>query len=391
MLPILPELLLCVLESGYYTPKGKPNYRYLKACALVCRAWSGPAQTLLFRSVTQLRNQNILTFQAALLSSAAQGRPLGNCVRTLDILTEAYGDKYFGLQIVAELLQACPQLCELALGIFGMRLEEETLEKLRGTGQRLKAFNLVYFGGELPILYNLLGIWPTIQFLKIGCWTGSTPLPWDIAASPMLQGNANDTGEPAWRNGAEICLHDLALVMTPAPEVLTWLLASSADSLRILDLREAPRLTGRNILARHAPQLRSLRIASYNNDTVALLRMCTALKELVLYELELPPRCPLAPNLPPTIEHLCFTIHHPTNPITRQPLIPSHRTALQPLIDAVDVLPNLKVLTCGKGMRRLPCEVLERRCKMKGVEMVRSLAPNWMVGVEFYSNARAVC
>jgi hypothetical protein len=263
-----------------------------------------------------------------------------------------------------------------------MHLEEETLEKLRSAGQSLKAFNLVFFGGELSILYNLLGIWPTIQFLKIGCWIDSTPLPWDITASPMLQGNPNDTVESAWRNGAEVCLHDLALVMTPAPEVLTWLLASSADSLHILDLREAPGLRGQNILARHAPQLRSLRIASYNDDTVALLRMCTALKELVLYELELPPRCPLAPNLPPTIEHLCFTVRSPTRPITRWSLIPTHRTTLQPLIDAVDVLPNLKVLTCSKSMRRLPFEeVLEQRCKMKGVEMVRSLTPKWVVGV----------
>jgi hypothetical protein len=377
MSPIPPELLFCVLESGYYTSKGKPDYEYLKACALACRAWSGPAQTLLFRSVALPRNQDIHAFQAALLSSAAQGRPLGNCVRTLDVLTHRYGNKFIRLQIVAEFLLACPQLCELALGIFKTGIEE-TLEKLRGTGQRLKAFNLAYFSGELSILSNFLGIWPTIQFLKIGCWIGSTPLSRDIAASPMLQDNVNDTGESAWRNGAEVCLHDLALVTTPAPEVLTWLLASSADSLRTLDLREAPGLMGRNVLAHHAPQLRSLRIASYNDDTVALLRMCTALKELVLYEFELPPRCPLAPNLPPTIEHLCFTIRNPTYFITHQLLIP---TTLQPLIDAVDVLPNLKVLTCGEGMPQLPCEVLEQRCKMKGVEMVRSLAPNWVVGV----------
>jgi hypothetical protein len=381
MLFILPELLFHVLENGYYAPSGKPDYKHLRACALVCRAWSGPAQSLLFCSVTKLRDHNIHTFHAALLSSAAQGRPLGNCVRTLDMLTSGVNGKSYDISIVVELLQACPQLYELALGFYGIGLEGEILERLRVAGQGLKALSLVYYGTESPILYHLLSIWPNIQFLKIDLASHGTSLPWDITAAPMLQSNANDAGEFARQNGAGVCLYSLTSVMAPAPEVLTWLLASSVNSLRVLDLQRVPPLTELHIFARHAPRLRSLRVRSYNEDTVALLHMCTALEELVLYGLELPPRCPLAPNLPPAnaIQHLSFTIQ-----------AYSRRVTLQPIIDAVDALPNLKVLTCNKSVRRLQYkeyEILEGRCRIKGVEVVESVAPNWVVGIKFYSNA----
>ena len=44
------ELIHRILESGYYAPSGTPNYQLLKACTLVRRTWSRPAQALLFRS-----------------------------------------------------------------------------------------------------------------------------------------------------------------------------------------------------------------------------------------------------------------------------------------------------------------------------------------------------
>jgi len=110
--------------------------------------------------------------------------------------------------------------------------------------------------------------------------------------------------------------------------------------------------------------LRSLRLGSYNNNSVALLRMCTSIEELMLYELQLPTRCPFVPNLPPSIEHLSLRIQND-----------SHCMTLQPVIDAVDALPNLKVLTCNKHVRGHHYDeyaILESRCRIKGIEVILS-------------------
>ncbi|OJA17341.1 hypothetical protein AZE42_09601 [Rhizopogon vesiculosus] len=360
MSSIPPELLFCVLENVYYTFKGTPNYKLLKICAQVCRTWSGPAQSLLFRSV---KLGNIHAFHAALLSSEARGRALGNCVQTLDMSIVQYNPDSSCLSTGVKILQACPQVYKLVLGLYGVDLGEEILEKLRVAGQGLKALSLVYYGTQSPILYQLLSIWPNIQVFKIG--SSMFPLlPWDIATPPPLQSNADDAGELAQRYGAEICVYDLVLSFMPTPEALTWLLASSADSLRILEVRESMSLTELNVLARHAPRLRSLRLGFYNAHSVALLRMCTAIEELVIYALDLPPRCPLAPNLPSSIEHLSLRIQND-----------SHRMTLQPVIDAVDALPNLKVMACNGQVRRQHYDeyaMLESRCRIRGVDMVLS-------------------
>ncbi|OJA10581.1 hypothetical protein AZE42_04640 [Rhizopogon vesiculosus] len=378
------ELLFHVLEKEYYTSSGTPNYKHLKACALVCRSWSGPAQSLLFRSAIELSNHNIHTFHAALLSSAARGKALGNCVRTLALSISRTSDKSFGPMTVATLLQACPHVYELVLSLYGINIEEEeTLEKLKVAGQRLKAFTLVHHGTQSPILFHLLRIWPNIQFLKVG--SRIRTLPRCTTPSPPLERNTEDAGELRQRNGAEVCLYDLVISIFPAPKVLSWLLASSADSLRILELRQLPCLTERNILARHAPQLRLLRLWCYNDDSVALLRMCTALEELVLYGLEPSPCRPLVPNLPPTIEHFAFGIRDYHSCIS-----------LQPSISAVDAHPNLKVLTFNKDPRQRfqDCETLEAKCGMKGIEVVISSMPCWVyeepIMVDRFPRARSV-
>ncbi|KAG1894156.1 uncharacterized protein F5891DRAFT_1063565 [Suillus fuscotomentosus] len=350
-----PELVLCILEHGYYTSLRTPNYTLLKAAALVCKTWSGPAQTLLFRCATKLEQHNISIF------------PLGECVRILEI--SIGGTSNGGLGCSADdfviLLQACPQLYELALSITGLHeFEEEILQKLGDVGRKLKALTLVQCGLQSPILFQLLKIWNNIQFLKIekeiAAW------PWRTATTPVLRRNT-DAEELAHRPGAEVCLYELALSRFPTPDVLTWLLESSADSLRILELRDIPGPTHRPILSLHAPRLRSLRLGYYNIYSAALLRMCTALEELVIYHV--PTHFPLAPDLPPTIEHLSF--RNPNH---------VYRNTLQPIIEAVDALPSLKVLTCDKNAEQLvgDYEILKAKCRMKGTEVIVSDIPFWV-------------
>lgn len=370
-----PELVLCILEHGYYTSLHTPNYTLLKAAALVCKTWSGPAQTLLFRCATKLEQHNIPIFRAALLSSAGRGTALGECIRILEI--SIGGTSNGGLGCTPDdfviILQACPRLYELALSITGVHeFEEEVLKKLGDAGRKLKALTLVQCGLQSPILFQLLKIWNNIQFLKIekeiAAW------PWRTVATPVLRQNV-DAEELAQRPSAEVCLYELALSRFPTLDVLKWLLGSSTDSLRILELRDIPGLAHRNILSPHAPRLRSLRFSHYNLHSAALLRMCTALEELVIYHV--PTHFPLAPDLPPTIEHLSF--RNPNH---------TYRNTLQPIIEAVNALPSLRVLTCDKNAEQLvgDYEILKTKCRMKGTEVIVSDMPFWVVGVTFYNN-----
>jgi hypothetical protein len=264
-------------------------------------------------------------------------------------------------------------LYELALSITGVHeFEEEVLKKLGDAGRKLKALTLVQCGLQSPILFQLLKIWNNIQFLKIekeiAAW------PWRTVATPVLRQNV-DAEELAQRPSAEVCLYELALSRFPTLDVLKWLLGSSTDSLRILELRDIPGLAHRNILSPHAPRLRSLRFSHYNLHSAALLRMCTALEELVIYHV--PTHFPLAPDLPPTIEHLSF--RNPNH---------TYRNTLQPIIEAVNALPSLRVLTCDKNAEQLvgDYEILKTKCRMKGTEVIVSDMPFWVVGVTFYNN-----
>jgi len=385
MSSILPEILFHILECGYYIPPsprrkippGTPNYKYLKACALVCRAWSGPAQSLLFRSVLWLHSRNIHAFHTALLSSAARGRALGGCVQTLDMTISPVSQSSLAIHhklnipvcntqgcsplVAVVLLQACPHIHELVLSLYGVNLDQEALEKLKVAGQRLESLSLACHGSQPLTPFNLLRIWPNIRFLKIRSYLS---LPWYRTGTSPTPQSVSDTRELADKSVAQISLYHLALTTTIEPDALAWLLASSVDSLCILDLQVPLHLRERNMFARHVHSLRSLHLSEYGENIISLLRLCTSLEELVFRGFRLPPRCPLASNLPPTIQRLTFTIW-----------TYKCRVTLQPIIDAVDTLPNLKVLRCNQNMRDQHHEeyaTLEWRCKRKGAEFILS-------------------
>ncbi|KAG0698378.1 hypothetical protein DFH29DRAFT_878052 [Suillus ampliporus] len=352
-------------EHGYYDGmygETMPNYALLKAVALVCRAWSGPAQTLLFRSAyfRHSSSKKSLKFHAALLSSATRGKVLADHVRTLDLsIGRITHEEVYSPDDFAMLLKACPQLYNLVLMICGIeKLEEETLKKLGDAGRQLKALDLL---GSSPIFSQLLKIWPNIQFLKIRYEANAL---WPRTNGAQVLRRDTDAGDLEWAQqpGAEVCLYDLALPTCPTPDFLTWLLASSADSLRILELRGIAGTTQRDILALHAPRLRSLRLFHYDIHSAALLHMCTALEELVVNLMPTP--VPPASDLPPTIEHLSFSYH---------------RNSLQPVIEAVDALPKLRVLTCDSNAKQevVDYKILKAKCRVKGVEIASHSPSYW--------------
>lgn len=361
------ELVLAILEHVYYTPEGTPDYDSLANCSLVCTSWSIPAQSLLFHKIPQLGT--ITSFHAALKSSAVRGRPLGHAVRSLDILSVG-GPLKSTLQpeVFVQLLEACPRLYELSVSIFRHEFDQFTLAKLKDSGQIIRALNLRSCGVQSPVLFQLLGIWPRIRFLRIG--TEVAAWPWRRPAETPIWRRLQSSGgvdDIAQRPPAHVSLYDLTLTRIPQPAVLTWLLGSSISSLRILDLRESPGVAVRQFLSVHAPHLRSLRLLHLSHDSAAFLRQCTRLEELVIYNL--PVYVPLAPSLAPSIEHISFRN-------------PGHtfRETLRHVLDAIEVLPKLRIVTCDKNSEGLrDFETLKAKCTERGVEVVISEVPFFMV------------
>ncbi|KAG8214893.1 hypothetical protein J3R82DRAFT_10065 [Butyriboletus roseoflavus] len=364
-----PEIVLVILEHAYYTPTGCPDYTFLVNCSLVCASWSVPAQSLLFRKTTRLRSHTIPSFRAALIAPAVRQKSLGHAVRSLDISVGWSLNESCQPEAFVQLLQACPRLYELSLSTYGLHeFDQFALAKLKDSGQCIRALDLQYCGVQSLVLFQLLGIWPHIRFLKIGteiAWPWRHPA--ETPVSRQSKSNFGSRNDTVLRPPARVSLYDLALSRIPQPAVLTWLLGSSASSLHILDLREIPGSAAREIMGVHAPRLRSLRLLHYNLDSAAFLRQCTCLEEFIIYNI--PVLVPLAPELPPSIEFLSFR-----NPIH------TFRDTLHPILDAIEVLPRLRILTCDKNSEGLrDFAMLRTRCAEKGVEVVISEVPFWVV------------
>ncbi|KAH7882596.1 hypothetical protein F5I97DRAFT_287075 [Phlebopus sp. FC_14] len=197
-----PELILTILEHNFYTSSGQPDHAFLSACSLVCRAWSWPAQSLLFRCVTKLRGRNYSQFAAAVLSPA-RGQSLGKCVRTLEMsIAHSMKQSCSPLHLV-DVLRACPSVYELVLKAYGIsKFDQASLEKLRDAGKGLKALHLVFCTMTSSILFQLLNIWPSIQFLKICVDIG-------VPSSQVLAYS---------HRGAPVRLYDLVLSSIPHKE-----------------------------------------------------------------------------------------------------------------------------------------------------------------------------
>jgi hypothetical protein len=92
----------------------------------------------------------------------------------------------------------------------------------------------------------------------------------------------------------------------------------------------------------------------YDKDSADMVRSCTRLEELVLFQL---PIFMEVKDLPLTIEH--FSFYFRGSAIKRHPLIPLIRT-----------LPNLRAITCDKDVKLYPdFDAISRVCHANRVEL----------------------
>jgi hypothetical protein len=227
-------------------------------------------------------------------------------------------------------------LYELSLHVYDiLRFNQLELAELRFIANtiQLRALRLLRFAAESVIIFQLISVWPTIQYLTIGSeLTIPPPIP-----LPNIK------------------LHELSFFRTSIrPRCLEWLLSGSESSLRILQFRDTPGQQMKRIVRKHTQHLRSLRMQRYDKDTADILRSCTRLEELVLFQL---PIFMEVKDLPLTIEH--FSFYFRGSAIIRHPLI-----AL------IDTLPNLRVITCDKDVKQYPdFDAIRTACNVKHVEL----------------------
>ncbi len=275
---------------------------------------------------------------------------LASCVRQMDLLLSYSQDP----QLLVQLVCRCHRLYDVTLRILGVdELDGFTLEGLRQAHAAsmptpIRSLSLMMCGVQSPLLYQLLSVWPTIKFLRLGA---------ELAA-------------PLPPQPAQVELYELVLHRTLPPRVMEWLLGSSANSLRIFDCNAAPSTDYNRLIAQFSEGLLSLRLFRHTIHSAALIQRCPNLREIVISQLS--SFLPIG-ELPMTLEHLSF------RSFSTIATIP-----LTPIISAVDKLPRLRLLTCDKLTEQNPYfPVLREKCTKKGISVYSNLLPIPMVSIVF--------
>lgn len=331
------ELNIQIIEANYLLPDGHIDSTTLSACSLVHSSWKEPAQRLLFHAIS---GHGLIG-----LADAISAKQISNTATLLSYIRRLHvnlghqcgtGDDTLDPQHFFDLLMCCSHLYELTLSVFGVHeFDQEMLLHLKSIAAsiQIRALRLERCGVQSPILYQLLTMWPGIQFLTIGAEMVETP-PTDLP---------------------KVNLKELMLSRSRIPpEFLSWLLSDSDSTLQILELRDIPGQQLKNMMMRHGPHLRSFRVLHFNRTSADILRQCTRLEEFVVYHI--PVIYPLE-NLPTTIEHLSF--RNPTKVAYAAHIIP-----------VIEKLPNLRVITFDESIQNhLDFSTLRSVCDAKGVAM----------------------
>ncbi|KAJ6584987.1 hypothetical protein B0H19DRAFT_1249894 [Mycena capillaripes] len=331
----IPEELIClILAQLYYRrpPLNKPDYSTLSACSLVNSHWRIPSQTLLFRRITLEATPEFARF-----AETTSNLVLLSHVRSISITLPP-------VSTLVSLLGRCPQIYDLGISASALfSMDSKQISSLsaviRDRSISIRSLRLMECSVQSPILYELIALFPSVEFLTLGV---------EVAALP-----------PLWTPAIQ--LYELTLQRTLSSDVLAWLLSASGTSLRVLELRDLPSAHTASDLATCCPHIQSLRLMRYNARSAAILRQCNNLLELVLMNVPLVD----LPQLPSSLEHFALLIQTYTTSVD-----------LRLVIAAVDALPHLRILSFVGGSQDLP--LLRASCDTKGVTLQSTLAKLWI-------------
>ncbi|TFY73353.1 hypothetical protein EWM64_g10659 [Hericium alpestre] len=266
MIPSLPfEMVMKIMELSYYAHADSMSVdvETLGACAAVCKEWSTFARKLLFFEV--VLKLDLKTKGAILLLNAGR---LGACIRSLTV--DAIWKPDVGDPNFIDVLSYCPALYQLDLYLHSRILELTTLEVSRLialpvaiSALRFRSYN----EQESHVLYQLMAIWPTIQFLAL-----------DVNKYALAP-------PPAER--PPFSLYELRInQILPAESVMRWLLppipTGQSGSLRILSTTLLEDLA----FTEYAPYVRALAVSCRFSRNAVLLAPFNALEELFLDDID---------------------------------------------------------------------------------------------------------
>lgn len=357
------EILTIIMGHVYYYHEDRrfhtPEHQILLTCSLVHPSWTPLAQALLFSHITF--PESLKFFQAhATANQSERSKELCAYVKIIDIhfkhpnramWTAGTPPKrgLFPMELSA-LLTWCPNVYELGLEtslVFSLRVDD--LEAIKLAGTQVRSLRLSGGSVQTPILFELLGSFPGIRFLRVEV---------EFVAEPPctpLQG---------------VQLYELILIRALPTATLQWLLSSSKSTLRILELRDIPSSETRSLIRDdYAANLHSLRLFHADRMTVSsLLPACTQLKQFVC--LNLPRMTKLELFLPLSVETLTI-------------ISGSGQSYIGSILNTVESHPELKVLeldhsiTTNSAIFAAVIEVCERM----GTRLEADLPSFWLVSL----------
>lgn len=275
----LPIELVAEILSFAQNDDCLPSYKWLRRCALVCKAWCPYAQSLLFRRVVLLNGVTqcqrfTMTLSGRLSRDAEHTSFLCRCVKTLVI-----GMDHQDVYIDAILL--CPNLFELNVKLFHAMFRAESLRKLINA-PRYQALHIrsTFF----TPMKQLLELSPAVQYLAI-----------DVRSMPLA------INRSVQRLALQQNLRELRIFCLPSVTsmAISWILPTqeSRQVLEVLHISEAP--------ASQIPtpdQFQALRALHVRSITTSELLLFPNLEELALHDE--PPSEATIRSLPCTLRHL---------------------------------------------------------------------------------------
>ncbi|KAL1726690.1 hypothetical protein EV714DRAFT_239219 [Schizophyllum commune] len=299
------ELVFDILELASLAPATEPDRATLRACALVCRTWRGPAQSVLYRHFV-LRDANT----AETFVSTLKARPaLADAVRTLRATVDRNQPDGLSPHTFAQVVARCPRLQTVHLALFGPSTEAHTTVEravaespmfdaetlsLLASGPQITSLHLANWSADKSVLFDLLEAWPCgPRALSLAGTPPSLPAcapPQCITALEALRIN---------------CTGPLA------PECVEWLLRDAR--LRALDIARAWDGEALRLLEAQGSTLEALTLpALHEHELVGAVRDgCPALRSLTVAGACLAPAFWYGETSP--LEHLAVGQSHGTN------------------------------------------------------------------------------
>ncbi|KAF7305594.1 hypothetical protein HMN09_00812600 [Mycena chlorophos] len=245
------------------------DLQVLANCSLVCRAWSPPAQKLLFRRIILPHNiytsphlrattRNMLpSFLSAIDPSTEKGRWLASCVLSLTLRHTGRRPSTDANLLFSALLRTT-NLRHLDVTTFSCDFDAEQLDQLRTVGPALTSLSILQdfssqAGKHAGIMHRLVAAFPTIRILEISS---------DLQLPPF---------EPRSQLSLVSLRIDAGLVWDIGPVLESLVAEGSETALEALYLRSKSGLPShlRDVLAKYGTNLRSFGLRTRSGDADA--------------------------------------------------------------------------------------------------------------------------